>query len=156
MVLSGSRIWSAGHEDDRICFDHPVGSCRDRWLCQRSRHQDLLGAAGAPVLLSNFWLGRVGIARTAYSCCPLNLARQRGHPHRWKENLLHESSFTTQLISNDLYAKMTAFVEPVRDHTHHEGDADVPSRESAGHHQRKTLAFVPRNVAGTERELRAG
>src|SRR5262249_29207881 len=55
MVLSGSRTWSAGHEDDLICFGRLVGSCRDRWLCQRcSRHEDLLGAAGTPVLLSIF------------------------------------------------------------------------------------------------------
>src|SRR5215467_2514384 len=61
-----------------------------------------------------------------------------------------------RLISNDLYAKMTAFVEPVRSHAHDEGDADVPNGESAGHHQCEALAFVSRNVAGTERELRAG
>ena len=56
MVLSGSRIWSAGHEDDLICFGRPVGSCRDRRLCQRcSGHEDFLGAAGTPVLLSIGW-----------------------------------------------------------------------------------------------------
>src|SRR5262249_258437 len=61
------RIWSAGHEDDRICFGRPVGSCGDRWFCQRSRHQDLLGAAGTPVLLSIFgWAVRAS-ARTAGS-----------------------------------------------------------------------------------------
>ena len=60
MVLSGSRIWSAGHEDDRICFGRPVGSCRDRWLCQRFRHEDLLGATGTPVLLSIFLAGPRG------------------------------------------------------------------------------------------------
>src|SRR5215831_19084314 len=70
MVLSGSRIWSAGHEDDRICFGRSVGSGRDRRLCQRSRHQDLLGAAGTPVLLSIFWLGRVGSCPAADAVGP--------------------------------------------------------------------------------------
>src|SRR5262245_48566826 len=47
MVLPGSRIWSAGHENDRICLGRPVGSCWCRWLC--SRGKCLLG--GGPVLL---------------------------------------------------------------------------------------------------------
>jgi len=30
------RNWSAGYEDDRFCFDRPVGSYGDRWFCQRA------------------------------------------------------------------------------------------------------------------------
>jgi len=34
-----------------IVSGRPVGSWWDRRLCQRSRHRDLLGAAGTKVLL---------------------------------------------------------------------------------------------------------
>jgi hypothetical protein len=80
IVLSGSHIWSAGHEDDRIYFGRPVGSCRDRWLCQRSRHQDILGAAGTPVLLSIFGWAVWAFARTASACCSAQTLPRRQSP----------------------------------------------------------------------------